>query len=226
MLNKLNKYCNAKILYTLQIGLNNEVQPNVTHREGDNTTSHTADNLVVDIPSASIHDVRIVTDNTTAINAASNPVLQTLPGKRSHLEGSRLFNLQNLHNPIKSISEHSIKCGAVVELVGEVQRNGLASRLLATCSKCNEEILFNSCNKVTLHNNKGKERSTWVYNAAAVMGQMATGGGHSSLEELLSTLGVPSLTKQIFIDIEQCLGTSFEQLLLELMIKTGKEENC
>ena len=134
----------------------------MTHREGDNTTSHTADNSVVDIPSASIHDV-IVTDNTTAINAASNPVLQTLPGRRSHLEGSRLFNLQNLHNAIKSISEHSIKRGAVVELVGEVQRNGLASRLLAICSKCNEEILFNSCNKVTLHNNKGKERSTWVY---------------------------------------------------------------
>ena len=149
-------------MYTLQIGLNNEVQPNVTHREGDNTTSHTADNSVVDISSANIHDVRIVTDNTTAINAASNPVLQTLPGKRSHLEGSRLFNLQNLHNAIKSISKHSIKCGAVVELVGEVQRNGLAFRLLATCSKCNEEILFNSCNKVTLHNNKGKERSTWV----------------------------------------------------------------
>ena len=53
---------------------------------------------------------------------------------------------------------------------------------------------------------------------------MATGGGHSCLKELLSTLGVPSLTKPIFIDIERCLDTSFEQLLLDLMIKTGKEE--
>ena len=196
----------------------------MTHREGDNITSHTADNSVVDIPNAGMHDIGIVTDNTTAINAASNPVIQTLPGKRSHLEGSRLFNLQNLHSAIKSISEHSIKCGAVVELVGKVQHNGLASRLLATCSKCNEEILFNSCNKVTLQNNKGKERPTWAYNAAAVMGQMATGGGHSSLEELLSTLGVPSLTKRMFTEIERCLGTSFEQLLFELMAKTGKEE--
>ena len=48
---------------------------------------------------------------------------------------------------------------------------------------------------VILYNQNGKERPTWAYIAAAVMRQMATGGGHSSLEEVLPTLGVPSLTK-------------------------------
>ena len=114
-------------------------------------------------------------------------------------------------------------CGAVVELIGEVQRNGIASRLLATCSKCHEEFLFSSCNKVVIHNHDGKERPTWAYNVAAVMGQMATGRGHSSLEEVLATLGVPSLTKRMFTDIERCLGTSFEQLLLELMLREEKQ---
>ena len=56
------------------------------------------------------------------------------------------------------------------------------------------------------------------------MGQMATGGGHSSLKEVLATLGVPSLTKRMFTEIERCLGTPFEQLLLELMVKSGREE--
>ena len=59
------------------------------------------------------------------------------------------------------------------------------------------------------------------------MRQIATGGaggGHSSFEEVLTTLCVPLLTKQMFTEIEQFLGTSFEQLLLELMIKTGREE--
>ena len=46
--------------------------------------------------------------------------VHTLPVEKCHLEGSRLFNLQNLYNAIKTISEHSVKCGAVVELVGEV----------------------------------------------------------------------------------------------------------
>ena len=108
--------------------------------------------------------------------------------KKCHLDDSRLFNLYNLSNAIKAISKQSISCGAVVELIGEVQQNGLASRILARCSICNEEFLFSSCNKVILHNQNGKERHTWVYNAAAVMGQMATGGGHSSLEEVLATL--------------------------------------
>ena len=53
---------------------------------------------------------------------------------------------------------------------------------------------------------------------------MATGGGHSSLEEILATLGVPLLAKCMFTEIERCLGTSFEQLLLELMVKPGKQE--
>ena len=39
-------------------------------------------------------------------------------------KGSRLFNLQNLSKE----SVNSVKCGVVVELVGEVQRNGLVSR--------------------------------------------------------------------------------------------------
>ena len=34
------------------------------------------------------------------------------------------------------------------------------------------------------------------------MGQMDTGGGHSSLEEVLVTLSVPSLTKRMFTEIE------------------------
>ena len=56
------------------------------------------------------------------------------------------------------------------------------------------------------------------------MGQMATGGGHGSLEEVLAILGIPLLTERMFTEIERCLCTSFEQLLLELMVKIGKEE--
>ena len=40
---------------------------------------------------------------------------------------------------------------------------------------------------------------TWEYNAAAVMGEMSKGGGDASLEELLGTLGVPSMTKKLLL---------------------------
>ena len=129
-------------------------------------------------------DTTTVTDSDSSMVHTLSPVSDL---KKCHLDGSRLFNLHNLSNAINIISKHSITCGAVVELIGEVQRNGLASRMLARCSKCNEEFLFSSCNKVILHNQDGKGRSTWAYNAAVVMEQMATGGGHGPLEEVLAT---------------------------------------
>ena len=61
-------------------------------------------------------------------------------------------------------------------------------------------------------------------NAAAVMGQISVGGGHSNLEELMCTIGVPSISKPLFIDIERLLGSSFERYLNELMLESGKQE--
>ena len=52
----------------------------------------------------------------------------------------------------------------------------------------------------------GKERITWEYNAAAVMGEISKGGGHGSLEELLGTLGVPSITKKLLLMLKGAWG--------------------
>jgi len=38
-------------------------------------------------------------------------------------------------------------------------------------------------------------------------------------------MGVPSLLKPAFIDIERCLGSVFEEDLTELMLKVGQEKN-
>ena len=70
----------------------------------------------------------------------------------------------------------------------------------------------------------GKIRSTYQSNVAAVMGQMSTGGGCNSLEELLCTIGIPSMSKPTFIEIERLLGLSFDQYLGELMLQAGREE--
>ena len=48
----------------------------------------------------------------------------------------------------------------------------------------------------------GTFRSIHESNIAAVMGQMATGGGFSNLEQSLSIIGIPPLSKPGFIDIE------------------------
>ena len=70
----------------------------------------------------------------------------------------------------------------------------------------------------------GKIRSTYQSNVAAVMGQMSTGGGCNSLEELLYTIRILSMSKPTFIEIERLLGLSFDQYLGELMLQAGREE--
>ncbi len=66
----------------------------------------------------------------------------------------------------------------------------------------------------------------WEPNVTAVWGQMSTGGGHSQLEETMSVLGVPVMTKASFIDTERCIGEMWTQELSDSMIKAGKEEKC
>ena len=46
----------------------------------------------------------------------------------------------------------------------------------------------------------------WTNNLAAVWGQMTVGGGFNLLQESMSILGVPVMTKQPFIDTERAIG--------------------
>ena len=53
---------------------------------------------------------------------------------------------------------------------------------------------------------------------------MVTGGGHSHLEECLSVLGVPVMSKSTFINTEHDIGEWWKEKLMESMIDAGKEE--
>lgn len=146
------------------------------------------------------------------------------PCSTPYLKGSRVISLEKLRDAILTITRHSTTCQSEVELIGEVRRDGLGCILLAKCSKCSEEFKIRSCDKIDLSREDGTKRTTYQTNVAAMMGQMSTGGGCSSLEESMSTMGVPSLSKPMFIDIERCLGLAFEDYLTELMLKAGQEE--
>ncbi len=114
--------------------------------------------------------------------------------------------------------EHS-KCGGTINLVGE-KRQGLASILYSECLKCGHRIQLETSEKVM--GPKGYTR--WECNLAAVWGQMASGGGHSSLQETMSVLGVPTMGKKCFIETEREIGEYWRMILEEVMVEAGKEE--
>ena len=53
---------------------------------------------------------------------------------------------------------------------------------------------------------------------------MSTGGGHSQLEETLSVVGVPVMTKKSFTDTERDIGEMWRHALKQSMAEAGKRE--
>ena len=90
-----------------------------------------------------------------------------------------MVSLKCLQDAFHKITNHSAACQAPVELIGEVNRDGLSSTLLAISEKCHEEFKFTLSDKVMVIRKDGTSRSTHESNVTAVMGQIATGGGFS-----------------------------------------------
>ena len=135
------------------------------------------------------------------------------------IEGCRIINIEKLNQYMKELALHASSCGGSFILNGET-RYGLASILTAHCSACTHKITLESSPKV-----KGpRNYSRWECNLAAVWGQMVTGGGHSHLEECLSVLGVPVMSKSTFINTEHDIGEWWKEKLMESMIDAGKVE--
>ena len=64
----------------------------------------------------------------------------------------------------------------------------------------------------------------WECNVAAVWGQMATGGGHAPLAEMMSIFGLPVMSKKSFIAIEKEIGGKWWASLEEQMMEAAEEE--
>ena len=95
------------------------------------------------------------------------------------------MNMDKLQQYTDDVTEHTSRCeGSIIQ---EKARSGLASTLTGHCSSCDHTIQLETSKKV-----KGpRGYMRYESNLAAVWGQMATGAGHSQLEESMSVLGVP-----------------------------------
>ena len=134
--------------------------------------------------------------------------------------GSRIINLGELSKLIEQLTTHSAECGGSCVLDGETSHIGLAVVLQARCSKCQQIFRIHS----STYTSTSTRNKQWHVNLGAVLGQMATGGGNTRLNQVLTTMGVPGMRKQMFRKIEQFLGEAMKEQLLVAMAKAGEEE--
>ena len=149
-------------------------------------------------------------EQTSGINLDSN---------HYSLDGNRLINLRRLKSFIDEISDHVLQCNGSVTLLGEKQHNGLASTLESCCTMCNHKIVFMTSTKITIGDSK-----ICSMNAAAVLGQISTGGGAAQLEEQMSAIDSPSMRSQTFVNIERSFGDVFEKVVTAELLAAGEEE--
>ena len=167
--------------------------------------------------------------NATRIKAAQKRIQEgsqqkenvAPPESAPSLDGSRIINLKQLESFISDVSSHSQSCRlGTISLIGETYRNGMSSVLSAKCSSCRADIAFSTSHKIG-GVGSGKR---WESNLAAVWGQMASGGGHARLKEVMSVLGVPVMTKRSFIVTESAVNKCWWESLKESMKQTAEEE--
>ena len=123
---------------------------------------------------------------------------------------SIIMNLDELSNQFEQITAHSAVCGSLCVLKGETFRAGLACIIEGKCLKCNTTFTIPSSSRIT--SSTGKK--FWTVNVGAVLGQMATGGGASRLQQVMGSVGVASVSKQTFTSTERKLNDSCPRLCL------------
>ena len=136
------------------------------------------------------------------------------------IDGSRIINIQQLAEAVQNMTAHSVTCGGSCFIEGET-RSGLASAFSAVCTKCRRQFSIQSSHKVT-GSADGKKK--WAVNVAAVLSQMATGGGLTRLNSTLSFLDVPGMQKRMFAKTEEFIGESMKDQLVESMTQAGRKE--
>jgi len=142
-------------------------------------------------------------------------------------DGSRIINMDLLQNHMTEVAIHCAVCPAAGKLAKdgkspltvttEEKRNGFASRLKLSCCGCGQQFLMETSSRLP-------GSSTYDINLRTVWGSMVTGGGLSSTNEMLATMGIPGMTQRRYTSLEQDVGELWHKEMKKDMLDAGSEE--
>ena len=170
------------------------------------------------------------THYTVKTNGAKLIITKTEPPCKI-VEGYRIIDLKQLSSHEHDITLHVATCDKArgytrstgkspVKFLGEQTRHGLASTISSVCLGCHKECILHSSKKIDSHDSSKRFEA----NVMAVWGQMSVGGGATSLNEGLATMGIPGITPYTFSLIESQVGSWWQGVLLEELKVAGAEE--
>ena len=142
----------------------------------------------------------------------------------------RFINLGSLQEHVMDLSLHAATCKKAInlgsqgispiEITSEIDNFGLASVLCAKCKGCHREIIF----KTSPTLNIDKKSRHFDINVRAVWGSVATGNGHSHINEFLATTDSPGMNQRTFNKIENEINCWWNTVLQEDLKNAVEEE--
>ncbi|XP_028168468.1 uncharacterized protein LOC114358650 [Ostrinia furnacalis] len=210
-----------------------EVEENKADEIGDNVTLEDLDKSLQNLkncldglprPSAdnNVNNSTLTLAGTSTLdeNAISDEIqIETTPASEVHsefaIEGRRILEVHHFYAKLQEIAGHgNLECGlGCVKIVGE-KRTGLHSMFILRCKMCNEKFYVESDapgNQLTI-------------NHCAVAGAIATGNGHSQLQEFSAALNLPIMTPEIYKACHCKLQTHWEKVSVESMNQAAAKE--
>lgn len=141
--------------------------------------------------------------------------------QKHQVAGSRIINIHCLSVGIENITLHNEVCKGKCSITSEVQREGLASILEVSCDSCDVKSFIETSEKIT---GSEKLKARYAVNVGAVWGEIATGGGHRTLNGLMASMDIPCMSKNTFSTIETQIGKAWKKFLAQEILAAGAEE--
>ncbi|KAL4229797.1 hypothetical protein ACF0H5_010188 [Mactra antiquata] len=147
------------------------------------------------------------------------------------LEGNRIFNMELLKDKIVDITTHTAICDSARDLAlrdepavtfRSEKRNGLWSVFECVCLGCKHKFMLETGR--TLKVDGIESRDMKDINVRTVWGSMVNGGGCSSTNEILGTMGIPGMSENKYSYLEREIGKWWSRVLDDEMMKAGEEE--
>ena len=162
------------------------------------------------------------------IKDARKDTTGTFVERQETLDGSRIMNLEMLQSYVSQATTHSALCESArkyamkgespMTLIGE-KKHGFASILSLKCNGCGKTYQIQTSKTC-----KTPSGDYFEINVRAVWGSMVTGGGCSSTNESLGTMGIPGISERNYSKLEEEIGDWWLKILEEDMKKAGEEE--
>ena len=143
-------------------------------------------------------------------------IIYTVPS--CTLEGIHIVSLALLGDFISTLSQHAVQCKSSITFLGDSQCQSLASTLVSQCLKCKQLFRCHTSTVIVCNENH------YATNIGAVLAQISTGGSENHLEEQLSCVAVPSLSKMSFTHLERTLGSLLEAMVSQQLLSAEKQE--